>query len=134
MAGRGDRQWVYMSLAEAYQGLGRTADEQRLVRKIEAEATEFGMSSYMEQKAKLAAAMTGFEGRVRPDALRTETAVRDAPQGQAAGEAKSEQPSVTTQRFRPSVSSGANPITIDADIMRGKAVKSIEVTCKIEYS
>ena len=28
---------------------------------------------------------------------------------------------------------GSNPITIDADIVRGKEIKSIEVNCKIEY-
>jgi len=39
-----------------------------------------------------------------------------------------------TQQFRPAVSLRTNPITIDADIVRGKSVKSIEINCKIEYS
>ena len=29
-ASRGDKQWIYMTFAEAYQGLGRPADEKRL--------------------------------------------------------------------------------------------------------
>jgi tetratricopeptide (TPR) repeat protein len=68
-ASRGDRQWVYMTLGEAYQGLGRTADEERVGRKIEREATEFGKDSYLWQKEKLEAAMAEFERRVSPEQL-----------------------------------------------------------------
>ncbi len=133
-ASRGDKQWVYMTLAEAYQGLGRTSDEERLGRKIESEATEFGKGSYMEQKAKLKEAIDAFERRVRPDKLRAESAAGGAPQVTEAVEATPGEPLTTTQQFRPPVSPGPNPIIIDADIMRGKPIKSIEVNCKIEYS
>lgn len=117
-ASRGDKQWVYMTLAEAYQGLGQTSDEERLGFKIESEATEFGKASYLEQKAKLEEAMVAFEQRVRPDEL----------------SAESGEPSATTQQFRPPVSSSPNPIIIDANIAQGKPIRSIEVNCKIEYS
>ena len=133
-AGRGDKQWVYMSLAEAYQGLGQTSDEARLGLKIESEATEFGKSSYLEQKAKLGDAMNTFKRRVRPDELSAESAAGAAPQVTEAIEAKPGEPLSTTQQFRPLVSSSANPIIIDADIAPGKPVRSIEVNCKIEYS
>ena len=133
-ASRGDKQWVYMTLAEAYQGLGRTSDEERLGPKIESVATEFGKHSYLEQKAKLREAMDAFERRVRPDELSTNPAAGAAPLVAAAVEEKSGGPLTTTQHFRPAVSSGTNPITIDADIARGKPVKSIEIHCKIEYS
>jgi hypothetical protein len=123
-----------MSLAEAYQGLGQTSDEARLGLKIESEATEFGKSSYLEQKAKLGDAMNTFKRRVRPDELSAESAAGAATQVTEAIEAKPGEPLSTTQQFRPLVSSSANPIIIDADIAPGKPVRSIEVNCKIEYS
>ena len=49
-------------------------------------------------------------------------------------DAKSGPTLTTAQRFRPAVSSGVNPIVIDADIVPGKPIKSIEVHCKIKYS
>ena len=133
-AGRGDKQWVYMTLAEAYQGLGRTADEERLGRKIESEADAFGKASYLEQRAKLATAMSDFERRVRPHELSAEPPAGAPPPETGALAAKPAEPSTTTQHFRPAVSSGSTPITIDADIVRGKPIKSIEVHCKIEYA
>ncbi|MDH3287818.1 MAG: DUF4071 domain-containing protein [Betaproteobacteria bacterium] len=77
-ASRGDKQWVYMTLAEAYQGLGRTSDEERLGRKIESVATEFGKGSYLGQKAKLKAAIEEFERKVRPDELSAKSAAGGA--------------------------------------------------------
>jgi hypothetical protein len=133
-ASRGDKQWVYMTLAEAYQGLGRTSDEERFGRKIESEATEFGRDSYLEQKAKLKEAIDEFERKVRPDELSAKSAAGAAPQATQAVEAASGGQVTTTPQVRPAVSSGTNPITIDAHIARGKPIKSIEVNCKIEYS
>jgi hypothetical protein len=132
-AGRGDKQWVYMTLAEAYQGLEQTSDEERLGHKIDNEATEFGKSSYLEQKAKLQKAMDEFKARVRPEELSAKSAAA-GPQATDAVEAESAVPSTTEQQFRPIVSPGTNPITIDADIVPGKEIKSIEVNCKIEYA
>jgi hypothetical protein len=130
-AQRGDKQWIYMTLAEAYQGLGLTSDEDRLASRIETEATEFGKQSYLQQKVKLAQAMDEFILRVRPDELSEKPVASDA--GQADSAVASE-PLATTQQFRPGVSSGAHPIIIDANIEHGKSIKSIEVNCKIEYS
>ena len=131
-AGRGDRQWVYMTLAEAYQGLGRTDDEKRLAHWIEKEATEFGKHSYLRQKAKLAAAMEEFERNVRPEELGAKFVESAAAQASADAARPAQASRTTTQRFTPPLSSGA--ITIDADIVRGKPIKSVEVHCKIEYS
>jgi len=78
--------------------------------------------------------MNTFERRVRPDKLSVESAAGGAPQVTEAVEAKPGEPLTTTQQFRPPVSPGPNPIIIDADIVRGKPIKSIEVNCKIEYS
>jgi hypothetical protein len=129
-AQRGDKQWVYMTLAEAYQGLGLTSDEQRFAPRIEAVATEFGKQSYLQQKAKLAQGMEEFMRRVRPDELNAKPVVGD---GEQADSAVATQPLTTSQQFRPGVSPGAHPIIIDANIEPGKSIKSIEVNCKIEY-
>jgi tetratricopeptide (TPR) repeat protein len=133
-ANRGDKQWVYMTLAEACQGLGRSADEERLAARIESVATEFGMQSYLQQKAKLALAMDEFRRRVRPDELSAKPIAGDARQATQTAEMEAAAPLTTSQQFRPTVAPGSNPITIDADIVRGKSIKSIEVNCKIEYS
>ena len=133
-ASRSDIQWVYMTLAEAYHGLGWTSDEERLASRIEGVSTEFGMESYLQQKGKLAQAMDEFRRRVRPDELSAKVAPGDARQAAETVEMEPAAPLTTTQQFRPTVAPGSSPITIDADIVRGKSIKSIEVNCKIEYS
>jgi hypothetical protein len=133
-AQRGDKQWVYMTLGEAYQGLGLTSDEQRLAPKIEALATTFGKQSYLQQKAKLAQGIEEFIRRVRPDELSGKAVSGEAGQTEHSPSGVATQPLTTTQQFRPGVSPGAHPIIIDANIEPGKSIKSIEVNCKIEYS
>ena len=130
-AQRGDKQWVYMTLAEAYQGLGLTSDEQRLAPRIEAVATEFGKQSYLQQKVKLTQGMAEFTRRIRPDERSAQPVVGD---GEQTDSDAATQPLSTNQQFRPGVSPGAHPIIIDANIEPGKSIKSIEVNCKIEYS
>ena len=132
-ASRGDQQWVYMTLAEAYQGLSRTEDEERLESMIESMATEFAKDSYSGQKAKLEAAMEELQHRVRPDELSSNPVADGAHQVTQAAAGDSGEPLTMTQQFRPAVSPDHNPIIIDADIVRGKSIKSIEVNCKIEY-
>ena len=118
-AQRGDQEWVYLSLAEAYQGLGRDADEARLAQTIQRVASPFGLQTYQQQRTKLQAAMDSFAQQVRPDSL-------DHPPGAIA-------PSPA-----PPCPAGANdghrPISIDANILPGRQIRSIEVNCKIEYS
>ncbi|MDH5626459.1 MAG: DUF4071 domain-containing protein, partial [Nitrospira sp.] len=105
-ASRGDKQWVYMSLAEAYQGLDQTADEERLERKIDSEASEFAKATYQEQKAKLGKAMDEFKRKVRPAELSAKSAADGAqPMPQAVEAESSGGHATTTQAFRPPVSS-----------------------------
>ncbi len=141
---RGDRQWVLMSLAEVYQGLGQTADEQRLARRIEAEADEFGMASYSRQRAALADAMARFHDRLRPEELNPSAAATPAgsPLGTAASQEtedasrKPAPPLIATSRLvetgARAAALGSSPITIDANLA-DKPIKSIEVNCRIEY-
>ncbi len=126
-------EWVYVTLAEAHQGLGQTSDEERLERKIESEASSFGKISYLEQKAKFKEAIEEFERRVRPAELNAQAVAGGAQPMTEPVEVESGGHDTTMQQFRPPVSSGHNPIMIDADIVRGKPIKSIEVNCKIEY-
>ncbi|MBL8351633.1 MAG: DUF4071 domain-containing protein [Burkholderiaceae bacterium] len=119
-ANRGDQEWVYLTLAEAFHGLGRNADEVRLAPKIELVASAFGKETYTQQRAKLQAAIDQFRQRVRPDELSA------APSGAAAAETPAATPAAQAAGDR-------HPITIDADIAPGRQVRSIEVSCKIEY-
>lgn len=125
---RGDKEWVLMTLAEVYQGQGREKDEKRLGPKIEAAASEFGRDAYETQRVKLADLMARFEGRPGPRLLRSGTAP------EAAAPAEGEEAQTVTTVYRPTISGGERgPITIDADLVRDKPVRSIEVNCKIEY-
>ncbi len=128
-AKRGDREWVLMTLAEGYHGLGRTADEKRVERKIDKEASEFGKSSYLEQKAKLATAIKTFEENVHPGG--SGASITAAPPSVIHPDAAP--PVTTTRPARPAVVAAGKPITIDADVVPGKTIKSIEVHCKVEY-
>ena len=127
-AKRGDAEWVYLSLAEAYQGLGQAADEAMLARTIQGVASDFGKASHAQQRAKLQGLMDEFKQRYRPDELGA------APAGRAAAGAAAVQAHSDTPVLRPAGAGGSHPITIDADIAPGRQVKSIEISCKIEYS
>lgn len=116
-AQRGDREWVYLTLAEAFQGMGRQADEARLDRKIETIASPFARASRMEQKAKLAAALEAYE-RATPTAAR----LREASTGAI--------PSASQHRAE--VSSGGL-ITIHPVLEPGWAVRSIDLSLHIDY-
>ena len=128
-ARRGDQEWVYMSLAEAYQGLGQTEDGARLAPKIERVASDFGKQTYDEQKAKLQHLIDTFQRRVRPEDLSEQPAgvPTDGPNASPAASP------TDTPPVRPALTAGRRPITIDADIAPGKQIKSIELSCKIDY-
>ena len=124
-ARRGDQEWVYMSLAEAYQGLGQTEDGARLAPKIERVASDFGKQTYDEQKAKLQHLIDTFQRRVRPEDLSEQPA--------GVPNASPTASPTDTPPVRPALTAGRRPITIDADIAPGKQIKSIELSCKIDY-
>ena len=126
-----------MSLAEAYQGLDQTDDGARLEAKIDRVASDFGKQTYGEQKAKLQHLIDQFRYQVRPEDLNQQpedgaepsladistdiptAAVPDRPAG--------------APPSRPALTAGRRPITIDADLAPDKQIKSIELTCKIDY-
>ncbi|MDT7838180.1 DUF4071 domain-containing protein [Aquabacterium sp. OR-4] len=136
-ARRGDQEWVLLSLAEAFHGLGRNADELRLAPQIERVASAFGKAAYQDQRAKLQAAMDRFRQQVRPEELGSAPPAASPAAGPAAPQAPGApgpvmpgQPADATAGARPG---GRRPIVIDADIIEGRQVKSVEVSCRIEY-
>ena len=135
-AKRGDQEWVYLSLAEAYQGLEQPADEALLARTIQDLASEFAKETHAQQRVKLQALMDEFKRRFRPDELGAAQAgaAAGAAVAGAAAQAPPAQARSDTPAWRPSGSGGSHPITIDADIAPGRQVKLLEISCKIEYS
>ena len=132
-ARRGDQEWVLMSLAEAYQGLGQTDDGARLEAKIDRVASDFGKHTYGEQKAKMAHLIDQFRQKVRPEDLNPQPAVSAGPSPADVSDAAATDKSATAPPNRAAPSAGRRPITIDADIAPGKQIRSIELTCKIDY-
>jgi hypothetical protein len=127
---RADKQWVLMTLAEVHQGLGQSADEDRLARRIEAEADAFGMDSYTSQKEKLAAAIEQFHAKVGTDELGAVAVERASPEKGAKTQEATVAELVATGRRAAALS--GRPITIDADLA-DRPIKAVEIHCKIEY-
>ena len=124
-----EKQWIYMTQAECFQGMGMDADAQQLAQQIEKVATEFGKDAFKDQQQKLRKAMEEFKQRVRP-----ETLAQPAPAGSTPVPLVANPDDTVTLPATPSpaeFSKGA--ITIDADIVKNKPIKSVEVNCKIEY-
>jgi len=144
-AGRGDQEWVFLTLAEAFHGLGQNADEDRLAPTIDSLASEFGKRSRLEQRAKLQRAIDEFNLRIRPDELHASPAAANAgpapadltptaatDPAAAPGQAPLAQRVVAL--LNPAIdNTGRRTITVDADLEPGKSVKSIKVICKIDY-
>ena len=120
-----EKQWIYMTQAEAYQGMGMEQEAQRLEGQIAKVADDFGRDSFDGQQKKLRQAMDEFESRNLSSAAPTAAAPRAAAPRAAA-------PAPSHQTASPAVL-GSRTVTIDADIVKDKPIKSVEVSCKIEY-
>ncbi|AUH64210.1 TRAFs-binding domain-containing protein [Paracoccus zhejiangensis] len=116
-AKRGDREWIYLTLAEAYQGMGRSADEARLDRKIEGLASPFARASREEQRQKLAVALAAYE-QATPTAARLRAA------------STAEMPSASNHRAE---TGPDGLITIRPVLEPGRAVRSIDLSLHIDY-
>lgn len=124
-ASRGDKEWVYLTLYEAYFGQGQTDEADKYMPYID-KASDFARDSFHDQKEKLAGLMATFEKRVQmPEG---DGAVSAVPVPAAEGEtlpAPVASPGVTQ------TPEGA--ISIDLGNLRGRSVKSVEVNCKIDF-
>ena len=134
-AERGDQEWVYTSLAEAYQGMAMADKEAALVAKIEQVASDFAKHSYAEQRAKLGAAMAEFNAKFRPGELNAKPGLAQPAGATPASAPPLDLPAAAFSGQTSFVGSptGQHPITIDAHIAQGRTIKSVEVNCKIEY-
>lgn len=134
---RTDRGWVVLSLAEAWQGLGNLAEEAQLAPLIAGMASLFGKDTHDQQRARLQAAIDDFNRRVRPDELRSAPApaAPDAPAAPAAPAAAASAAAAAAPGQALVHHAGPGlPITIEPRLLPGRTVKSIEVSCKVEYS
>jgi hypothetical protein len=132
----GDRGWVVLSLAEAYQGLDRKSDEAGLAAQIESLASLFGKDTYGQQRQRLQDAIDKFHKLVRPEELQTPlpTTIPAFGRGTAAANEPPQLQGVAAAAMAVVRPAGpGQPITIDPGILPGRTVRSIEVSCKVEY-
>jgi tetratricopeptide (TPR) repeat protein len=126
---RGDREWVYQTLAQAHLGMGHPEESEKLIPMIQnLSKGAFDMETFLDQNKKLLEAMEVFERTVRvpkgPSDAGDGAAV--VPAGGSAGPSRvAASPSV---RYTP-----GEPIRIDLGAHEDRPVKFIEVTAKIEF-
>ena len=131
---RGDKEWVYMTLAEAYQGMRDEKGEARLSTKIESEASDFGKDAYLSQKEKLRAAIAEFDERMQGRGRPTGMAGAEPSRPASASGAPATSALVTHVNAPPPGSASERRVlTIDADVARDRTIRSVELNCRIEY-
>jgi len=120
---RGDKQWIYMTLAEAHLGRGQEAEVEQLLPKIaQVSKGPFDMDTFKNQQANLLAMMSRFE---------TRTATTTATGARAAGPPGGAQ---TPARSAPgAVRAAAQRGTVVIDLGDDRPPKSLDVHCKVEY-
>ncbi len=119
---RGDQEWVYQSLAQGYLGLDQMEKVKAILPKIEALSKgAFDMDTFMVQNQKLVESMDEFKRR-HP------LVASPQPEEKAAGQA------VVSSPAKPEAGPPAGgPISIDLGTHKDKPIKSIELSCKIEF-
>ncbi|MCH8962781.1 MAG: hypothetical protein IH820_16070, partial [Bacteroidetes bacterium] len=144
-ASRGDKEWVYLTLYEAYFGRELYDEAEEYVPFIKKFASDFALDSFEDQKAKLTEIMERFKSKVPMSG--GDGADFSAPTPAAApGAAEEAEPAVTAVAVAPPTTpvpaTAAAPrihqtpegaISIDLGNLRGKSVKSVEVNCKVEF-
>lgn len=128
---RGDCEWVYQTLAQAYLGMEQEDRIREILPKIEAFSKgAFDMTTFRDQNQKLIEAMEAFKRRY-PIAGKS-AASAETPEETAT--AQSTAVTVTGPK-KPEVSHRpGGPISIGLGSHQDKPVKSIEVTCKVEFT
>ncbi len=128
---RGDCEWVYQTLAQAYLGMEQEDKVREILPKIEAFSKgTFDMTTFKDQNQKLIEAMEEFKRRYP-------IAGKSAAPAETPEEPATAQPTAVTVTgpAKPEVShQPGGPISIGLGSHQDKPVKSIEVTCKVEFS
>ncbi len=129
---RGDREWVYQTLAQAYLGLERRDDAEALIPKIEELSKgPFDMQTFLAQNEKLIAAMETFDRTVQVPTGPVDSGAELAGAGTKRAADAGSAPAVVTPVVR---REPGGPIRIDLGEHEDRPVKSIEVTARIEFS
>lgn len=116
-----EREWIYATLAEAFQGLGEAAEQARVERLMQAEASEFAKASHAAQKARLAEAIAAFEAR-------------RAPPFAGGGASMSGADGLGPRETVAQAGDGpAGRISIVPEIEPGRRIRAVEITCRIDY-
>ena len=133
-SGRGDKEWIYQTLAQAYLGMGQKQEAEKLMPEIEKYSKgEFDMSTFLEQNAQLVEAMATFERLVEiPAGDDGPAPAAAAPKPELAATAEA-QPTVIADSSGPTVtaSTRGSGLRIDLGDRWDKPVKSVEV--KVEF-
>ena len=133
-SGRGDKEWIYQTLAQAYLGMGQKQEAEKLMPEIEKYSKgEFDMSTFLEQNAQLVEAMATFERLVEipaGDDGPAPAAATPKPELAATAEAL---PTLIAESSGPTVtaSTRGSGLRIDLGDRWDKPVKSVEV--KVEF-
>ena len=128
---RGDCEWVYQTLAQAYLGMEQEDKVREILPKIEAFSKgTFDMTTFRDQNQKLIEAMEEFKRRY-PIAGKS-AAPAETPEEPATAQSTA---ITVTGPTKPEVShQPGGPISIGLGSHQDKPVKSIEVTCKVEFT
>ena len=132
-ASRGDKEWVYLTLYEAYFGRGENEEAEKYIPFID-KASDFARDSFQDQKAKLTKLMDRFKSKV-PD-FGGDGANVPAPEPP-----KTDLPAPIEEPLPPAPAAAAptvqhapgEALSIDLGPHRDKPVKSIEISCKVEF-
>ena len=127
---RGDKEWVYQTLAQAYLGMDQEDEAERLMPKISALSKgDFDMDTFKKQNNDLIQALADFHKRVSELASGERPAAPGSPGGEVAISQASSNGGATVAR-----DSNSESIVLDVGRNAGKSIRSIDVHYKIEYT
>ncbi|MFB3131926.1 MAG: tetratricopeptide repeat-containing protein [Rhodothermales bacterium] len=133
-ANRGDKEWVYLTLYEAYFGRELYDEAEEYVPFIKKLASDFALDSFEDQKAKLTEIMERFKSKVpMSGGDGADFSAPEAPSQALVPSETSVVPAASTPRQPTVRQAPSEAISIDLGAHRDKPVKSIEITCKVEF-
>ena len=138
---RGDKQWIYQTLMQAYLGMEQRERAERLVPKVKAFSQgAFDMDTFLKQNQDLLDAIDTFKQRVRlPGASDGAATLEEPPPSVAAEEAQAPEVAVTesaapTPEASPVVRRTAEgAISLDLGPLADAPIKAVEVNFRVEY-
>ena len=142
---RNDVGWVYQTLAQAYLGLGEEERIGDLLPRIREVDDKFDIDTFLKQNEQLVDAIQSFKARYPeqspPSGGAAEVKSPPLPRNCDTGKSQDGPPSPSAASELPETGSSASPthaassgpITIDLGRIHDRPVKSVEISCKVEY-